>query len=467
MIIPWVYFLKEEEQLVLEGFTKKWVVNGPGHVFVQPFISARIRLGVSLTPTEFVKIRDLLTGEIRVEKGPCFFFMQAYEELIKKYDVIVLQQNEYVRLIDKSTGVIRVVTGPNHVVLSASEEMLEKPCKGINIDEHTAVLVRNNTDGSLRLVTKNQVFFPAASEEIEDVRRKILLETHQSVIIKGKDGRFRIVSGSQSENAFFLQPYETLVAMSWSSGIHKEKRDLKITHIDSRPKFMWYEFGVRTKDNVELILGVTFFWQIENIETMIKTTDDAPGDICSHARSMIIQSVSKSTLEAFLDRFNDIVKEAINDSSDPFYTQRGVKIHSVEVRSVSCKEESTQVILQEIIQETTNRLNRLLKQQSENEVRLNEVRGNLDIERQKGELIQIQRENALKEAEMHGECEAVRVARFFDKLAGSLSEQEKINIFNTLKKVEYIEKLGRSNASMFFTPQDVDLRIETTRNPQS
>jgi len=280
MIIPWVYFLKEEEQLVLEGFTKKWVVNGPGHVFVQPFISARIRLGVSLTPTEFVKIRDLLTGEIRVEKGPCFFFMQAYEELIKKYDVIVLQQNEYVRLIDKSTGVIRVVTGPNHVVLSASEEMLEKPCKGINIDEHTAVLVRNNTDGSLRLVTKNQVFFPAATEEIEDVRRKILLETHQSVIIKGKDGRFRIVSGSQAENAFFLQPYETLVAMSWSSGIHKEKRDLKITHIDSRPKFMWYEFGVRTKDNVELILGVTFFWQIENIETMIKTTDDAPGDIC-------------------------------------------------------------------------------------------------------------------------------------------------------------------------------------------
>lgn len=464
MLIPWVYFLKEEEQLLLEGFTKKWVINGPGHFFVKPLIKARVRSGVSLSPTEFVKIRDLLTGEIRVEKGPCFFFLQAYEELLKKYDVIVLQQNEYVRLIDKSSGVIRVITGPNNVVLSANEEPLEKPGKGINIDEHTAVLVRNNTDGSLRLVTKNQVFFPSAHEEIEDVRRKILLENHQSVIIKNKEGRFRIVSGNHEENAFFLQPYENLVAMNWSSGIHKEKRDLKITHIDSRPKFMWYEFGVRTKDNVELILGVTFFWQIVDIETMIKTTDDAPGDICSHARSMIIQSVSKASLESFLDRFNDIVKESINDSADSFYMQRGVKIHSVEVRSVGCKEESTQVILQEIIQETTNRLNRLLKQQSENEVRLNEVKGQLEIESQKGELLKIKRENAIKEAEMQGECEAVRVARFFEQLAGSISEAEKINIFNTLRKVEYIDKLGHSNANMFFTPEDIDLRIEATRN---
>ncbi|MDD3149169.1 MAG: hypothetical protein PHD82_17905, partial [Candidatus Riflebacteria bacterium] len=188
MIIPWIYFLKDEEQLLLEGFTKKWVINGPGQVFVRPFISARVRPGVSLSPTEFVKIRDLLTGVIRVEKGPCFFFMQAYEELVQKYDVIVLQQNEYVRLIDRSTGVIRVVTGPCNVVLTANEEILEKPTKGINIDEHTAVLVRNKTDGSLRLVTKNQVFFPAATDEFEDVRRKILLETHQSVIIKAKDG---------------------------------------------------------------------------------------------------------------------------------------------------------------------------------------------------------------------------------------------------------------------------------------
>lgn len=463
MIFPWIYFLKDEEQLLLEGFTKKWTVNGPGTFFVKPMVSASKRRGISLMPTEFMKIRNLLNGEIRIQQGPCFFFLEAYDELIKRYEVFVLQHNEYMKIIDKTTGKIRVVTGPNHVVLEPNEEILTAPTKGINIDEHTAVLVRNTSDGSLRLVTKNQVFFPAANEEIEEVRSRILLENHESVILKDKDGKYRIVHGNQVDQSFFLQPYEELLQLRWSSGIHKENRNLKITHIDSRPKFMWYEFGVRTKDNVELILGVTFFWQIVDVEKMIRTTDDAPGDICSHARSMIIQSVSKSSLEKFLDSFNDIVRDAIINDKDPFYTQRGVDIHSVEVRSVTCKEESTQQILQEIIQETTNRLNRLLKQQSENEVRLNEVKGNIDIEQQKGELLAIQRENALKEAEITGECEAVKVGKFFEKLADSLSEADKIAIFNTLKKVEYIDKLGKSNANMFFTPNDVDLRIEACR----
>ncbi|MBU1107500.1 MAG: hypothetical protein KKB51_12590, partial [Candidatus Riflebacteria bacterium] len=89
-----------------------------------------------------------------------------------------------------------------------------------------------------------------------------------------------------------------------------------------------------------------------------------------------------------------------------------------------------------------------------------EVKGNFEIERQKGTLLEIQRENALKEASTAGESEAVKVARFFETLSNALSEPEKINIFNTLKKVEYIDKLGRSNANMFFTPSDVDLRIE-------
>jgi regulator of protease activity HflC (stomatin/prohibitin superfamily) len=460
MIFPWFYFLKDEEQLLLEGFTKKWTVNGPGTVFVKPMINATKRRGISLLPTEFMKIRNLLTGEIRVEQGPSFFFLEAYEEVTKRHDVFVLQHNEYMKVIDRTTGKIRVITGPNHVVLEANEELLTAPTRGVNIDAHTAVLVRNTSDGSLKLVTKNQVFFPAADEEIEEVRSRILLENHESVIIKDKDGKYRIVHGEKVDESFFLQPYEELLEMHWSSGINKEKRNLVITHIDSRPKFMWYEFGVRTKDNVELILGVTFFWQIVDVEKMIRTTDDAPGDICSHARSMIIQSVSKSPLEVFLEKFNDIVRDAIINENDKFYTQRGVDIHSVEVRSVTCKEESTQQILQEIIQETTNRLNRLQKQQSENEVRLNEVKGNLDIERQKGDLLAIQRENALKEAETAGESEAVKVGKFFEKLADSLSEKDKLAIFNTLKKVEYIDKLGRSNANMFFTPSDVDLRIE-------
>ena len=111
---------------------------------------------------------------------------------------------------------------------------------------------------------------------------------------------------------------------------------------------------------------------------MIQTTDDAPGDVCSHARSAIIQSVSKVSLERFLDQFNPIVHAAILDVNDPFYADRGVKLHAVKVRSIACRDPETQHILQKIIQETTNRLNRLQQQESENEVRLKQIRGEIE-----------------------------------------------------------------------------------------
>jgi len=45
-----------------------------------------------------------------------------------------------------------------------------------------------------------------------------------------------------------------------------------------------------------------------------------------------------------------------------------VKIHSLEVTRYQCADQSTAAILEQIIQETTNRMNRLQKQESENEV---------------------------------------------------------------------------------------------------
>ena len=462
MIIPQIYFLQEDEQLLLESFTRKWTRIGPGTVFVPPFVSAKKMQGRTLSPTEFLKIKNMITGEVRVKAGPSLVFLEASEMILEQYKVFVLKQNEYMKIIDNSSGGIRVEVGEKYVVLNPYEEVLQESKKGINIDEHTAVIVRNTKNGSLELHTDKGVFFPSSSEEIESVEKKILLENHETVIVRDKDGNFRIVRGSEEKKSFFLRPYEKLLELRWSSGIHKNEKNLTISRIDSRPKFMWYEFEVRTKDNVELILGITFFWQIINVEKMIGSTDDAPGDVCSHARSMIIQSVSKSTLESFLEKFNDIVKNCILGTEDLFYSERGVNIHSVEVRSIVCKNESTQSILQEIIQETTNRLNKLQKQESENDIELNKVRGRIEAEKQKTELISIESENKKKEAQIVGEAEAIRVKSFFDGLGSSVENGEKVRIFNILKKEGYIEKLSKGNAHMYFTPKDVNLSIESS-----
>ncbi|MCI0530156.1 MAG: hypothetical protein L0Y56_22160, partial [Nitrospira sp.] len=213
-----------------------------------------------------------------------------------------------------------------------------------------------------------------------------------------------------------------------------------------------------------LVLGITFFWQIIDVEAMIRTTDDTPGDVCSHARSLIIQSVSQVTLEKFLAAFNAIVREAVFNRDNSFYAERGVKLHAVEVRSITCKDPDTQRILQEIIQETTNRLNRLQKQESENEIRLKQVKGEIEAEKMKGQLLETRREHFRVEALMEGEAEARRVKAFLDGLGNKVSLEDKIALFNTLCKQDALEKLSKGTAQLYFTPAEVDLSIETRQS---
>lgn len=82
---------------------------------------------------------------------------------------------------------------------------------------------------------------------------------------------------------------------------------------------------------------VTFFWcgflissrkshlcrQVLDVKAMIKKTDDAPGDLCAHARSVVIQEVSQITMEVFMKDFNRILSEAILSDDDDFYEERG------------------------------------------------------------------------------------------------------------------------------------------------
>ncbi|HEY1016866.1 MAG TPA: SPFH domain-containing protein [Herpetosiphonaceae bacterium] len=461
MLTPWIYYLKEDEQLIIESPTRRWAVNGPGRYVTRPFWRARRVRGLSLSPTEYVRVQNTLTGEVRNVIGPTLLFPEAHEEVVKRLSALPLKRNQYVKLMDSRTGEIRVERGEQSVYLGPTEELLGGVEQGINIDEHTAVLVRDTAGGQLALITAPQVFIPAPTQEIIEERRRILLENHEVVVVKDREGRYLFKRGSDSDRSFFLPPYAKLVQFRWSAGIRKDQRSLVITHIDIRPKFMWYAFEARTKDNVELVIDITFFWQLVDVEAMVVTTDDVPGDVCAHARSAIIQAVSQVTMEQFLGMFNQIVHAAVIEADATFYVERGVKLHSVEVRSITCKDANTQRILQEIIQETTNRLNRLQKQESENEIKVKQVQGEIETERQRELLLSIRRSLAQAQAQSDGEAEAERVRAFLAGLGDQLPLADKLLLFNLLRKQDTIDKLSRSKATIYFTPADIDLSIET------
>jgi len=364
---------------------------------------------------------------------------------------------------------------------------VQQPRKGYNIDEEKALLIRNLATGQLSLIIEPQLFIPKPEEQIEKVQDKIRLESYHVAVVKdNQQGSMRFVNGPTT---FFLEPYCELLTQYWSTGLHKDLRNLEIRLFDTRPHFMWYDFAGRTRDNVELIIGVTFFWGLEDVKDLVSNTSDPPGDLCSHARSVIIQAISRLSLEEFLASFNQVVEQAVlgtktpsvSDPSekkddvkdgkkfrglpleDDFYSSRGLYLTSVEVRSIICKDSRTQDVLQEMIQEQTNRINRLQKQESENEVNLRQIHGKMESQKCEADLINVQIEQSQKEGSLIGLKEAARVRSFLKNLSDVVKNpDDRIGLFNTLRKSDAIAHLSSGKGvKMVFAPQNADLRVAT------
>merc|ERR1711967_178171 len=126
---------------------------------------------------------------------------------------------------------------------------------------------------------------------------------------------------------------------------------------------------------------------VVDVKAMVANTGDTTGDICSHARSRFIQLISREALQDFMNNFNGLAGTVCD--GDSFYSQRGVKIHTLEVTGYHCADKSTADILQAIIQETTNRMNRLSQQESENEVKMFALTGDIEQETRRAELLKV------------------------------------------------------------------------------
>jgi hypothetical protein len=137
---------------------------------------------------------------------------------------------------------------------------------------------------------------------------------------------------------------------------------------------MKFEFNCRTSDNVELILEGVLFWELVDLPAMYFRTGDTSGDMVYHIRSQFILHVARATLRSFMDQLHEISKIALEEDQD-FFEKRGIKVHTLEITRYQCANESTAMILEQVIQETTNRMNRLSQAEGDNEVNLYRTQG--------------------------------------------------------------------------------------------
>jgi len=448
----------------------QWIEHGAKLIFLEPTWEpvGGVLKAYTLKAYEYVRLLNSTTGKITVHRGEQTVFPKATDQLLdgKVMSAIDLKVHEFVKILDQATSKIRVVKGPQAVFLEANEKLVEPgKQKGVEVDDHHAVLVRDKRTGEQKLVTEKQLFIPGPDEAIEEVRELIRLADHEAVIVKDGSGNFTYYYGNASKRgdqprAFFLPPYAEVNTLHWSSGQRRDQKNLHITKFDIRPQYMWFEFNCRTSDNVELILEGTFFWEVCDLPGMVKNTGDTSGDLCHHARSQFIRIVSQHTLKQFMEDLHTISRRVWEDDKE-FYTKRGVKVHSLEITRYQCADASTSLILEQIIQETTNRLNRLSKQESENEVNMFKIKGQLTHEKVNTELLKIQQEHQKKEAEVTGQAEGIRMEAFMDSLSKEVPNlQDRLQIWQTLRKTDALSIVSQGDAQLYYTANDVDLSIE-------
>lgn len=445
-----------------------------------------IREAFLLEANQQVRLRNV-KGDIRCERGPQMVFPDATEEAIggKIETAIHLSQWEFCHIQDKQSGKIRVERGEKIIFLGPNDIVVKGKTKAFVVDKTHAILVRDRVSGVQQLISDPQLFVPKPEQEILEIRERISLTSHQAVILKDPEGNLHIRFGSDDDgdgggstnnppSSFILPPHWETVTLMWSRGRRREKRDLAITIFDTRPQYMSFEFNCRTSDNVEMVLEGTFFWEVEDIAAMLRFTGDAPGDVCAHARSCFIQLISKVTLQEFMDQFNDIALQAAK-ADDTFYTQRGIKIHSLEVTRYACADKSTSLILEQIIAETTNRMNRLSCQESENEVKLAQLHGQEEQEKAKSSVLAIQQRHQIELARAEGVAEAEKCLSFLKRIENGGSDAKEDDgigqdgeraaalaqeLWHALRKAEAIRDVSSGTATVYFPPEDASLVLE-------
>jgi hypothetical protein len=466
--------LQEDEYIRMADVSsgQRLVRKGRDLVFPEPTqkVEGGIRKAWTLQANEYVRLLDSITGKVTVHRGESTVFPSPYEELVDgdKMHAIELKVDEYVKIMDQASGEPRVAAGPTLVFLGANDKVLDGgKKKAVQVDDEHAVLVRDISTGQLRLVTENQLFVPGANEVIEEVKELLMLADHEAVIVKDKDGNLHFHYGDPAKTtpecprSFFVPPHAEVMKLNWSGGMRRLKRDLKIDRFDIRPQFMWNEIDCRTRDNVELVLETTLFWEVIDLSQMVRKTGNLTGDIYNQIRSQFIKHVSQATLKEFMEKIHLISKTIFGEDGD-FYTSRGVRIHSLEVTKYSCSEKRTSEVLQQIIEETTNRLNRLSQAESENEVKIFKMQGQIEQEKLNGELLEIQHAHSKNEAQVFGAAEAERVAAFVQGLEKDVPKlEDRIQMWQVLRKTDALTVVSQGGASLYYTPNDVNLSIKT------
>jgi hypothetical protein len=165
-------------------------------------------------------------------------------------------------------------------------------------------------------------------------------------------------------------------------------------------------------------------------------------------------------MKEFMELPNDKLIASVNsDKDDTFYESRGVNVIRVEVLQKRCKDPEIQKIFKQIIDEKTNRIKNIEKQEADNEIRLRGLNGQIDAERLNGTLVKIKKENERQENQADGIAEGSRIQNFISNLGDDVPLEKKLQIYFDIQNTRRLDLLAHSKTTLYLTPKDVDTKV--------
>merc|ERR1712151_887299 len=90
------------------------------------------------------------------------------------------------------------------------------------------------------------------------------------------------------------------------------------------------------------------------------------------------------------------------------------------------------------------------------------MHGQIEQSRLNAGLLEIQHGQAQADAQVAGKAEADKVAAFVDGLEKSVPElEDRVKMWQVLRKTDALSVVSNGGASLYYTPNDVDLSIES------
>jgi len=285
-------------------------------------------------------------GERWLILGPREYIPPVEVIILDKRKRIPLDENEGIYIRDIQTGEVRMETGKTYL-LQAHEELWEKELPEV-VEQLLAeqkvgqAYIPSRTDESGNLVYEKRI---VTNYKRDKTRAVTYRAPHNSAVqvydFKLKSGR--VVFGP---SLLILGPYEEFTVINLSGGRPKKENLIKTLALQLGPDFMTDLVNVETSDHARLQIVLSYNWYFKydkenqaECQKMFQVPDFV-GDVCKSIASRIRGAVSSVTFTDFHKKRKDLIQNAVfgtnadgNSRPEFFLPANNLCITSVDVQN--------------------------------------------------------------------------------------------------------------------------------------